>query len=790
MHRDDDHEVPAVPPQGSGYPASELARALARAARDGEPSAWARVRRWIAVVTGISDGSISVGSRQPVAGLPAWVTLEVVKGGFATGGAVAGGALCAHERLLLHELGLKATHGARGVLNDWFVSQAGLRRLGAAIASGCYEIDVPEAAALPVFAWLVSRGHADEANALRAVLRPHWTTLRFYPRLTATPQARGEEISLEDVGTTIRRLAQMPVQPQVLAQREAVEVWTPLYDRLVALFLETVVGDAPSARKHADGTWQHGDGRSFVVEGGWPCSQYPVGWHDRADALLADFRAARAAHRRCGKARRPKEVLAMLATSLSTLLEQPQALDGRQVGRIRLALARYVAVRGVPTGSVARAQRQAQWPHATAPTHQEVARHVAGHRMAGLSAGDGIDDLTPLVTDVAPGESDDGALRRGAPVPASVVRRMQRCTRGTVEALVERGLVPSAEVLAELLPSRAAALRAADVPDAALRALMTAHGRAFSRRRSLLLLHLQRQVRVEELPWVNSVAPYRRHDPAVAAAAQRAVGSLCALALDAFPHTMLPNKLVRALDGLAQTAQLPLTLTEELAADIFQGRFTAKFAQAARDASQRLAGSLYATYYGLDEPATVQALSSAEPGSAADARAFAMLCARRAGVADGEWGPPSNGRIIEQQMILTTHNLAALAALPDVLQLLDSCRYALARRCFDRIVESLRRPAASRRAELHRVKNAAYAWRQMVFFLGADRDAATAFLHWADERLGTEPDARPSKLRRALNGLRRAAGLDETGPEDAVPVFTGWVQGRHWLMDAPPPAAR
>ncbi|GGV85672.1 hypothetical protein GCM10015535_32700 [Streptomyces gelaticus] len=36
-----------------------------------------RVERWQAMLSGMSDGRLTIGSRTPVAGLPAWVTPEV-----------------------------------------------------------------------------------------------------------------------------------------------------------------------------------------------------------------------------------------------------------------------------------------------------------------------------------------------------------------------------------------------------------------------------------------------------------------------------------------------------------------------------------------------------------------------------------------------------------------------------------------------------------------------------------------------------------------------------------------
>ena len=52
-------------------------------------------------------------------------------------------------------------------------------------------------------------------------------------------------------------------------------------------------------------------------------------------------------------------------------------------------------------------------------------------------------------------------------------------------------------------------LHAVGIADPLLRQLYAAIYRAFRRRRSLLLLDLQSQVRIEELPWVAAIDQFR-----------------------------------------------------------------------------------------------------------------------------------------------------------------------------------------------------------------------------------------------------------------------------------------
>ncbi|WP_425564240.1 hypothetical protein, partial [Oryzihumus leptocrescens] len=73
----------------SSYAMGQLWRAMEAARSSGDRAtrarAGAKVERWQAVLSGMATGHLAVGSRTPVADTPAWVTLEVVPGGFATG---------------------------------------------------------------------------------------------------------------------------------------------------------------------------------------------------------------------------------------------------------------------------------------------------------------------------------------------------------------------------------------------------------------------------------------------------------------------------------------------------------------------------------------------------------------------------------------------------------------------------------------------------------------------------------------------------------------------------------
>lgn len=788
MVQDDDAQSP-IARVGGGYPAAQLARALTHVQEQDDPSAQERVRRWTDVLIGVLSGAVSHGQRQPIANLPTWVTLEVVTGGFATGEALSAGPLRPHEQQLLGELGLAGESEPRLALNRFFLSDAGLQRLADALQDSQYEIDVPEEGALLVVAWLTVKGHVNQARALIKTLAPHMSRLRLYPALTEVPRSGGTRVCRETVGATARRLREVRPNPRVLAQREAIGVWTPLYDRLVALFLETVIGELPVAKKDDTGAWRRGPSNQFIIEGGWPCARYPADWRDRAAALMAEIQSAREAHRRCGKVTRPEASFARLIASMERALADPAQLTGREVGRIRLALARYVAARDRPDSERALALRSRQWRHATALTNQEIACHVS-QRLATYQQNDGLDDLVALTADIQPEETGQ-AFEHGVRIPSSVIRKLERCVCDSVEGLVKRGIIPSGEVLAQILPQLTSGLRAAGIADRALRELYAAIYRAFRRRRSLLLLDLQKQVQLEELPWVREIESHRRADVSSVELARQALVETSVLALKAFPQAILPNKLIQELGALARAANLTIPLTEEVAADIFMGQFSPKFTEAVGIAARLLRGSIYARYYRIDYDDVLKELAGTGDETDRLTRrpdSLAQLCAVRAGVTLGTYRPAINGQVIEQQLILTTHNLAALAVQSDIGEALRHHSDALARQCFEWVLRQLQLPDSGYHVQLIRIKNAAYAWRQLVFFLSLQEDRAQEFLDWTDERLSSESDSFRYLFEPALQGL--AATVGRVDKDEALTaehtIFLGWSSARHWLMPPVP----
>ncbi|MBL0219526.1 MAG: hypothetical protein IPQ07_37375 [Myxococcales bacterium] len=708
------------------------------------------VAKWENVIAGMQAGTIDVGTRTPTTA-PTWVTLEVVTGGFATGGFSAGGPLRAHERALAERLGLAPK---RVALNLHYLASAEAAEL---VASGQYRIEVPEEGASLVVAWLRARGEIDRANDLVETLSPWLESLRFFPVPAERPLELKESVRLQDLGTTLKGLDVDRRQPRFETMRDAVLVWKPLRARAIALFAATVDGELP--RLDANG-----------VSGGWPGTTIPDGWHARVAELAAEV--GRLGQPRTARARET----AQLISQLVRCSDDSQALAKAEYQAIRRTIARHLGAHGLAGSAEDDVRRGREVQAVSAPLHADL-RRVLVARLRALPSDGGVEPVG--FASVSVDEAARFGVPAGAALPRYLERKVARSYDAPLQDLVDRGVIASAEVLARVLPQVTARVRAETLDDVAARRLYSALYAAFRRRRGLLLLDYQHQVRFHELPWVAALEAARRASAESTGRARKAVAAIGSVALLAFPYTITPNKLVTELGALAHAADLELPLVEELAADIFMGSFTPKFVAAAKISARLLRGTLYQRYFAIDVDEVLR-IPTANDQVLAE---FAALCERRAAPLEGTSRSfvARNGKVIEQAQILTTHNLAVLVdALPLRDELAPHLR-SVAEACFHWAVGRMQLRTTKGHQVLINLKNAAYAWRQMVFYLSFAPDLPE-FLQWA--RAEVERRAFP-RFEPVLRGLELAAsGVASNEPAFATGggrVFTGWSTDRHWL---------
>lgn len=738
----------------------QLERARQAAARlsGGEETEQARrrIERWEALLGALAEGAVRPGKRTPVRGLPPWVSLEVLHGGFASGRALAERELESWE---LDQLSDSDRRGPdpRGRLHARLLDEEALRRLARAAREGRLRLELPEEGFLPAIALLVEEGRTQEALGLLETILPFLSQLRFAPRVLDEAAVRDPaELCLQPVGELTQGLVKWRTPVAIRRQRQALEVRAPLYDELVRLWQETVEGEPPR--------WERQEGRS-VLRGGAPGARVPEGWLHRREMILARIAAAE-------EGLEPSLVISR-RRGFSVLRQALAAWNGRGEldPKIRLGVRRVLAgwAGRLPGSEGHRAWREGQRAQ-LGPLHADFVPVLLG-RLRPFVEDEGLLDPEAVLGPVRPEE----AAFAGAPLPAPLTRRVRRSRRGPLAALVEQGLVPSLEVFSRLVPVLSAQAAFSEIPEPGRRHLLAEGYRAFRRRRSLLLLDFQHQVRFEELPWVAALDAGTERG---GVASRRLLEVIVLLALRAFPATALPNSLLRELAALSGRAGLDLPLVEELAADIFMGDFTAKWGRCAARTAEALQGSVYARYFDLPPP-TAPPPRGLRRSAAVD-RSFGALCRRRLAPLEPRLGGPvaRNGALIEQALILCAQNLAVLVEDLGLRPRLGPLAPELARRCLAALTRQARRPPADPLGALRERGWRARALRQDLFFLSLiEEPRATALVAAWEQEVEATPGAESLvPVARGLRFVLEGGRFDPQGrgPEGAARLL-GWV---------------
>ncbi len=699
---------------GQKYAFLNLAKALGAGSKN-------KIRQWRDVLAAMQTGDLIVGRRTPVMGMPKWATPEIVRGGFATTAFAAGGKLQPHEFSLAERLSLPTTDTSRlrCSLNNWHLSDDGLNILRDQAKSGEFAAHTPEETALLVVALLLDSA-PDSAEAILNEITPFFDRLRFYPVPRAT--TGGEGVFVRSVEQIRDQLKNKKPRAQIILQHKSLVRWIPLYDRLVDLL---------EAREQPQ-------------------------WKVLADAWLRDYEQATCEPmaRRWQKSNSPFQRCrrALIQIHGGEPITQNMLVD------VEAIIARRKAKYGETQARTT--YRNAQAKQDVTVWHDAVAQIVAT-RLETLPSDIGISDPASFAGPIQQAEAIAGAPA-GRDLPKRFVHTINTARMAPVADLVRSGQIGAPEVLAKVLPQVTAAIHADGLPTNAEVEVYRSLYTAFSQRRSLLLLNLQSQVRIEELPWAAALLKRRAGSRNSQSIAREMLSELVRMSLTHFPHVIFPNPLVQEMSNLGKTAKLDIPFTSEIASDIFMGDFSSQFSKAATISLAYYSGKLYARYYNLPKPGQPVSLS--------------VLCAKRAGIGRmRNWSVAANGMIIEQQQIVTSHNLAQLFT---TLDLSDLNHAEMVTDCFDWICKRQQIPMKDWRAKLQMTKNTAFAWRQMIAFMSELRSCEQQSV-FEEIKKTSAAQSKEYQIRfaPALEGLERALSGETLFDTDQVVL--GWVQGKH-----------
>lgn len=721
-----------------GYALSQMSKAL----KGANLKAVKRAEKWSKLYQSMLSGKLSIGSRRPVAELAPWITLEVLHGGFASGEPAAGGPLLEHELKDLKRLKVQS----RLDLNLYYSKKEGIAELQQRLTAKDYELTCPEEGALLIVAWLLAQKKKAAAEKLLHLLVPYFERIRFYPQPLSYPTDNISGAHIVTVNEVVQALYNKKPKAQVEAMREALEVWQPMHHRAINLILETALEDKP-----------------FQV--------LPTGWEIRAKELLDDYQIARTKHKLCSKPHRPKENFFRLRQYLARQLAAPNSLSDQELKTVATILRRHQTKHGTFDSEKFNSTKRHQMKAAQAPSHAYLATKLARWLESNYRLSQGVSGLKGLLPEGLPWH-----LRRLA----------LRCWQAPLQDLLEERLFSSSEAMANVLSQLTAHAHSMTISDPELRFLYRSIYLSFSRRRSLLLVNLEAQVRLDELPFIKAIDSARSHKEKTRSELEKLLKQLSFLTLSYFPQALLPNKLVQELQNLSSKALLDIPWTKELAADIFMGEFSKPFLKAAQLAAKLLEGSLYERYYDIP----YKDILNLDPQTPEGAHAFSKLCWKRATLASRPASILENARVIEQAQILSTHNLATIFGALGQKDELKAKLLTMAERSFKEVCRLQRHcHQHSWHNQLIYIKNSAYAWRQQVFYLSfCSSEELERHLENAHKILKHSLNLKLAPLLMpALTGLEaiiQGSSFDDSGytAKGRGRRLLGYTSDKHWLM--------
>jgi hypothetical protein len=116
-------------------------------------------------------------------------------------------------------------------------------------------VGAPEEVALLVMSWLLDQGETARAEGMLEEIAPFFDRLRFFPLPVDRPLPSGEGVFVQSAAEVVAKLRARHPKQAVAALQEAIQIWTPLYDRAVMLLLETVEGEMPHLARQRRGSW-------------------------------------------------------------------------------------------------------------------------------------------------------------------------------------------------------------------------------------------------------------------------------------------------------------------------------------------------------------------------------------------------------------------------------------------------------------------------------------------------------------------------------------------------------
>ena len=574
---------------------------------------------------GVLTGKFEVGSRKPDMDYPEWTSKKVAPGGFYAG--------------IKYEL--KSDENNVRILND----PKEMLRYSDLIEYIDHNLEGPEPTMIPTIGFLRKNGKIEEANKLEELIRPYVNNIRFYPieeELMKEKKKPNVFASLETI-SNFKEWCRNSYIYKLEAEESLINIYKKNNDfknKLIKLFRETTI---------------------IVNDEEWPMQCVSEEWLEKGRELYNSNKWYL-----YDSFKRKRGSLYNLWSILQNIIQQQRIETEFPITRITGKEVRWIKI------------------------YLEANKNLKYYNIEHLqSKQQEAQNLLKYLTSINEQHLEkmhyEEIKEKYKDVEHVVFEKLNKCVLYSLEELKELGYVPSSETFVELAQPMEAFLQTIDFDfkeditvEEHLKYLLY---KSFKNMRSLLLLNLENQLKINEIPQYNVLCKVYKRD-------SKSSNSLILSKLllsyytEWFPGDIMPNRVVKMFYNLLKSEDKNLGLCEEIACDIFQRRFGEKYDTSLNIAKNNMINTLYSEYFELDDiyknPLNLTGLSL-------------TLKEKYYGNNNAYW-TNSNGQQIHASMVLTTHNLTQLDRFLDnldVLKVLRNITFKLLNLLGNNTIESL-----------------------------------------------------------------------------------------------------
>ena len=507
-----------------------------------------KVSEHVEVITGVLTKGASIGGRTDH-GRPAWVTPEITKSGFSSGNHLAGGPLKQHELDIIKDIDDKTdVSSIRYAINKWCLTdKKGQEWITDLAKSGQYGANTMEELAIMS---IVLVGKRKKTSELVSEIEPWFKDLRFFPEpksvnLSELAVPRSSIWSVERLhqrlhGETSTLVHSMDLKKHSMVKLEKFnESYVAIYNKSKEI-LQLFYGRKTRRSNNVESF------KAFVFD---------------VKKVMNEFGLEK---------RIAKSTAGKLLDAIEVFIEFGMETKKSFLKHIEFHV-------GNASSKIELRSR----------TPEDMIKHLQ-------SSIDGIKEFMNIIEPMRDSsgiekETVDGLSLKFPDLKKSI----GKTTLGTLTELCDYGLIDSAEMFADQVVTISAISHSTAFKKGPYQVLARNMYSTFSARRSKLLLNLETQVKMSEIPWFTVFEEVFR---VKVIDTDEISKSVFLDYLSNFPGTQMPNNFVDVM-----SRQLGRNgLVKEIAADIFMGQFVKTFGAQAKERESVLGEDTpYGSYYSV-----------------------------------------------------------------------------------------------------------------------------------------------------------------------------------------------